>query len=1134
MKKNNDRDCCVPLFRKTMRVMKITTLFSLATACCISASIYAQNYKVSVNKQNSSIIEVLKEIEQNSEFTFFFNDNRVNVNKKVSVNAKNVTLEEILDQLFANTGYKYQIIDRQVLIKASEEARMNSNVSQQNKKTITGVIKDESGLPVIGANVVEKGTTNGTITDAEGKFTLAVEPNAMLAVTYIGYVTNEISVSGKNSVSITLKEDSELLDEVVVVGYGTMKKKDLTGAVGAIKGEDLAARKTTQLSTALQGAVAGVTVTRSSGAPDAVGTIRVRGITTIGDNNPLVIIDGVPGSMNDVNANDVESMTVLKDAASSSIYGSRAAAGVVLITTKRAKENDLSLNYSFEYGMEILAKYPKNVGAQRYMEVANELKYNDNPSGGMYQTYPQDWVENWDKLNKENPDKYPITDWNEIMFDKTAPRQSHVLTLAGGSKAVKTNASFSYDKTDGLYYNRYYERFMLRVNNDFKFNKYIGAKLDFNFKRAKNHKPAYEEKMMMEHTRVMPAIWSAMWSDGRYGYGRDNGNPLALLHEGGEINEWYNQVGGRATLELTPVDGLVISGVVAPTYSFNKIKNFKKAVSYTLLDDPNTVVGNRNDAMTTKLTEKRNDNYNVTYQFLANYTKSFGKHDLNLMAGYENYYAFYEDLMASRDQYELTNYPYLDIGPLAFRDNSGSAQEVAYRSWFGRAVYNYDNRYLLQANIRYDGSSRFHKDYRWGAFPSFSAGWVVSEESFIKNTNINWLSFLKLRGSWGTLGNERILDSNGNQNYYPYQAAMGFGNMLFFQNGKPISQLTAAQQYYAIQNISWEKTESFDIGVDANFFNNRLHFAFDYYKKTTEDMLLALEIPDYVGFDNPQKNTGDMHTNGYDIELGWNDQIGDLSYSVSVNFSDYISKMGNLGGTEFLGDKVKFEDSQFDEWYGYINEGLFLTEEDLANSPKLNNNIKVGDAKYKDISGPEGTPDGKISPEYDRVLLGGSLPRYLYGGNIRLGYKGFDLSMAFQGVGSQKVKYPQILIQPIFSEWGSVPEVVDGDFWSSKNTDEQNGAVKFPRASTVNAPSNFAMSDLWLFNGRYFRMKNITLGYTLPSSITNKVLMKHARVYVSANDIFTISQYPKGWDPEMPSHAYPITASVLFGLSVNF
>ena len=692
MKKNNDRDCCVPLFRKTMRVMKITTLFSLATACCISASTYAQNYKVSVNKQNSSIIEVLKEIEQNSEFTFFFNDNRVNVNKKVSVNAKNVTLEEILDQLFANTGYKYQIIDRQVLIKASEEARMNSNVSQQNKKTITGVIKDESGLPVIGANVVEKGTTNGTITDAEGKFTLAVEPNAMLAVTYIGYVTNEISVSGKNSVYIILKEDSELLDEVVVVGYGTMKKKDLTGAVGAIKGEDLAARKTTQLSTALQGAVAGVTVTRSSGAPDAVGTIRVRGITTIGDNNPLVIIDGVPGSMNDVNANDVESMTVLKDAASSSIYGSRAAAGVVLITTKRAKENDLSLNYSFEYGMEILAKYPKNVGAQRYMEVANELKYNDNPSGGMYQTYPQDWVENWDKLNKENPDKYPITDWNEIMFDKTAPRQSHVLTLAGGSKAVKTNASFSYDKTDGLYYNRYYERFMLRVNNDFKFNKYIGAKLDFNFKRAKNHKPAYEEKMMMEHTRVMPAIWSAMWSDGRYGYGRDNGNPLALLHEGGEINEWYNQVGGRATLELTPVDGLVISGVVAPTYSFNKIKNFKKAVSYTLLDDPNTVVGNRNDAMTTKLTEKRNDNYNVTYQFLANYTKSFGKHDLNLMAGYENYYAFYEDLMASRDQYELTNYPYLDIGPLAFRDNSGSAQEVAYRSWFGRAVYNYDNR----------------------------------------------------------------------------------------------------------------------------------------------------------------------------------------------------------------------------------------------------------------------------------------------------------------------------------------------------------------------------------------------------------------------------------------------------------
>lgn len=338
MKKNNDRDCCVPLLRKTIRIMKITTLFSLAVACCISASTYAQDYKVSIKKNNASIIEILKEIEKNSEFTFFFNDNHVNVNKKVSVNAKNVTLDEVLTQIFNNTGYNYQIIDRQVLIKASTEPNQATNAAQQKTKIVSGVINDETGLPVIGANVVEKGTTNGTITDAEGRFSLNVASDATLVITYIGYVTSEVPVIGKNSLTITLREDTEVLDEVIVVGYGTMKKKDLTGSVAAIKGDDLAARKTTQLSTALQGAIAGVTVTRDNNAPGAAaGSIRVRGITTIGDTSPLVIIDGVPGSINDVNPNDVESMSVLKDAASSSIYGSRAAAGVILITTKRAQ-----------------------------------------------------------------------------------------------------------------------------------------------------------------------------------------------------------------------------------------------------------------------------------------------------------------------------------------------------------------------------------------------------------------------------------------------------------------------------------------------------------------------------------------------------------------------------------------------------------------------------------------------------------------------------------------------------------------------------------------------------------------------------------------------------------------------------
>lgn len=992
---------------------------------------------------------------------------------------------------------------------------------------INGVVVDSIGEPLIGATVQVEGMSNGVATDMDGKFAIKVDDGQILLITYVGYIPQKVKVTPKlNDVKVEMKLNSEILDEVVVVGYGTMKKKDLTGAVSAIKGENLSARKTTQLSTALQGAIAGVMVTRNNGAPGATASsIRVRGVTTISDSSPLVIIDGVPGSIDDVNPNDVENMSVLKDASSSSIYGSRAAAGVILITTKRASERKASISYNFEYGLEIPTHQPEYVGVKRFLETANELRYNDNASGGWYQVYPEDDVNNWERYHLTNPDKYPITDWTGMILKKSAPRQTHTINVSGGTKSIKSSASFVYDKVDGLYADRYYERFMVRTNNDFTINKYLGATLDLNVKKTKNHQPYYNPFFDM---RIAPMIYPAVWENGAYAEGKSGSNPYAKLMEGGTNDGWYTRLGGRAAINLTPIEGLKISGVIAPDYSFTKNKTFKKAVPYYSDEDPNMIIGYMDDGYSTsKLTETRNDSHSLTIQGIVNYMKTFGKHDLNLMGGYETYHSFNENLSAARDQYELTNFPYLDLGPLDFRENGGNASELAYRSWFGRVAYSFDNKYLFQANIRYDGSSRFHPDYRWGAFPFFSAGWVISNENFMKNASLDWLSFLKLRASYGTLGNERI-GSN-----YPYQASLSFSNVLFYQNGEILSQLSAAQWAYAIANISWETTRSVDVGLDATFFNNRLRLTADYYKKQTKDMLLALEIPDYVGFDNPQKNTGKMYTNGYDIEVGWNDQIGDFSYGLSVNFSDFVSKMGDLGGTEFLGDQVKMEGSEFNEWYGYLSDGLMLTEEDLQ-GPKLNNNIKLGDIKYKDISGPDGVPDGKISPEFDRVLLGGSLPRFQYGGSLHLGYKGFDLSMAFQGIGRQNVRMTTNMVQALMHNWGNTPAIIDGNYWSEKNTPERNAEVFYPRLTSTNANANYAMSDYWLFNGRYFRMKNVTLGYTLPQSLTEKVTIKQVRVYVAANDLFCISRFPKGWDPEMGSSSYPITTSVLFGLSVNF
>lgn len=1118
------------LTNKIPRSMKLTALSLMLSLSAFAANADAQ--QVSVTVSNAKVKTVLNSIADQTGLSLAYSAQVVDLNRKVSLNFVNTEVSEVLNAMFGNTAIGYEIKDGKIyLFKAAERTTALAN---QQKKIITGTVVDPNGEAVIGANVVVKGTTNGTITDMDGKFSLEVPEGAMLLVSYIGYGDYETKVGNQSNLSITLKEDSQALDELVVVGYGTMKKKDLTGAVGAVKGDDLASRRTTQLSTALQGATSGVLVTRDNSAPGATASIKIRGVTTIGETSPLVIIDGVPGDINQVNPEDVENMSILKDAASASIYGSRAAAGVIVITTKRAKENDLSLNYNFEYGWEMPTKLPQYVGAQRFLEMVNETRYNDNNSGGWYQTYSEDQVNNWLKYHETDPDTYPVEDWQDALLYSSAPRQTHSINIAGGSKVVKTKASFRYDQTDGLYINRDYERFMLRVNNDIQINKWMEAHLDVNFSRAKSEEP--HRNPMELALRATPPIYAIRWTNGMWGDVKDGENPLAMITDGGTKTTWNNRIGGKAAIDITPIKGLKISGVIAPTYNFDKIKSFVKQVPYTYANDPNTVKGYMAAFSTTKLTEYRNDYYDVTTQFFANYNKTFGKHDLSVMVGYEDYYAFWENLNASRDQYELTGYPYLDIGPETYRDNSGNAEEYAYRSLFGRVTYNYDNRYLLQANFRRDGSSRFAPESRWANFPSFSAGWILSEEQFMKNLNWDWLSYLKLRGSWGTLGNERITDINNNdkQNYYPYQSALNFNSALLYKGGVVTSVSTAAQQYYAVRNISWETTETWDIGLDANFLNSRLYFAFDYYKKNTRDMLIALEIPKFIGYDNPFVNTGKMQTKGYDLEIGWRDHIGDFSYSVSANLSDFVSKMGDLGGTEFLGDQVKMEGSEFNEWYGYVSDGLFQTQEEVDNSPKLNNNVTVGDIKYVDISGPDGVPDGKISSEYDRVLLGGSLPRYMYGMNLSASYKGFDISMMLQGVGKQNARINREMVEGLKDNWTGFPAILEGNYWSVNNTEEENLNAKYPRLTRTNVEANMAMSDFWLFNGRYLRMKSLTVGYTLPSALTKKISMETVRFYVSGNDLFCISNYPYGWDPEVSVTGYPITMSVLLGVSVNF
>ncbi|RDB07975.1 SusC/RagA family TonB-linked outer membrane protein [Runella aurantiaca] len=1088
--------------------------------------------KVSVNVSDIALEKVLLQLEKEAQVKFSFNSRALQLDRPVSINATNEPLSSVLTRLLKPLKIKHiQVSNRIVLRKENasttglweNEPPTKSLEYQQTESIVTGTVTDENGQGLPGVSVLIKGTQRGTTTDAVGKYKLALsDNNEVLVFSFVGYLSQEIKIGSQTTLNVSLKLDTKALEEVVVVGYGVQRKKDLTGAVSTINSEMFKERKETQVAQALQGAMSGVTVTRN-GANGAMGgaTIRIRGVTTIGDSNPLVIVDGVPVSdVNQVNPNDIENLSVLKDAASASIYGSRAASGVILITTKRAKTDQASIQYSYENGFDTPTQLPDYMRAQRYMELVNELRWNDAGNGAnRFPTFSQDLLTDYNQKHLSDPDRYPDTDWMALTLNKIAPREAHSISVIGGSKFVKSNASVRYEKVGGFYDNKNYNRIFVRSNNDFTINKLIGGTVDFNFKRTNALDPTASDPLY--RTRISSPIYPAIWADGRIADGKAGENVYAKVKYGGTDRNTYNQVGGRLALDLKPIEGLKLSGIIAPIFDFNNQKRFNKKVDIYAANDPNQyVVSLIGGGLTTRLDENRTTNYSITTQLLANYLKTIGNHDFTALAGYENYYFKGESMGASRDQYLFDTYPYLNQGPAAFRDNFGTAFETAYRSYFGRLTYSYKDKYLIQANVRRDGSSRFNANYRWGTFPSVSAGWVISEEDFFKRQNL--VSFLKLRASWGTLGNERI----GN---YPSVGIMNFSNALFYQNNLVTAQQTAAQVQYAIQDISWEKTASTDLGLDAYFLKNRLRLTADVYYKETKDMLLALQIPIFVGFENPNQNTGVMTTKGIDLDLGWTDNIGKLRYSASLNLSQFQSVMGDLGGTEFIGDRIKRKGSQFDEWYGYRSEGIYQTQEDVNNSPKLNTNVKVGDMKYTDISGPNGVPDGRISPEYDRVLLGSSQPQWMYGGNFKLDYNGFDLGVTFQGIGYQNTS---LLSYTDYNaeNWGVFPVYMDGSTWSMNNTADQNLAAKYPRFTETNKGLNRALSDFWLFNGGYFRLKNITLGYTIPQNISRKIMSNNIRFYINATDVFSLNKYPKGWDPE----GMGIVSTVLGGFTIGF
>ncbi|TKG95459.1 SusC/RagA family TonB-linked outer membrane protein [Puteibacter caeruleilacunae] len=1128
-KKLNGMELWLHSLKRLLLVMKITVFIVCFTIFQVAASGYSQNTHLNLRMKKASIESIFKVIEEQSEYTFFYQDEHLKDNVIENLNVSNKSVEEVLREVLKSTDLSFKLVDKHIIVYEKKGAVAKAIAVQQNVE-VTGTVTDEKGESLPGVSVIVKGTTVGVTTDFDGNYTLSMPADAkVLVFSFVGMKSQEIALNGQSTVNVVLRADAIGLEEVVAVGYGVMKKSSLTGAVASVSGEDLERRVVTNVSNALQGAVAGVTVTRSSGQPGAGNTIRVRGITTIeGTNDPLILVDDIPVSnINDINPDDIASYSVLKDAASAAIYGSRAAAGVILITTKRAKNGEFNMDYNVDFSFNVPTETLDYVNAPRYFEMWNEKVWNDNGNGdNQYPAYEKDYIDNYLDNHAADPDNYPNTIWKDWLLKDYATTQRHNLVLSGGTERLKTKASFSYENQDALYAIRDWSRYTLRVNNDLKINDRLSANLDLAYNFTDEVTPV-SFPLSDDLHRVPHSL--ALYEDGRIGFA-NRGNPYAILLYGGENNYETQKLNAKLGLTYSPAKNLTLKVSVAPSFNNYYRKNFTKQLPYYAADDHNNEQGPIGYFIReTELKETRNRTKAYTTQAVANYKFNIGGNNFDVTGGYEEYYHKYEDLKVKADKFILSDFPYMNHAPVdrLFWDDNSVVGEEAYRSVFGRLTYDYERKYLLQANFRYDGSSKFASEHRWGFFPSLSAGWVISEEPFFEPVK-EFAEFLKLRASYGELGNDRL----GN---YLYISELSLGSRLFSDtNGQVISDQTSSLSELVMRDISWETTKSTNFGLDYTHFDNRLMLSFDIYQKKTTDMLLNLNIPKFTGYADPKTNVGDMKTNGWEFKVTWRDKIGAVGYSASFHISDSKTTVGDVKGKRlFSGNTVTEEGEEYRTYWGYLSDGIFQTQEEVDNAPVISTSTRPGDIRYKDVSGPDGVPDGKITAE-DKVHLGGSLPRYNYGGSLNLDYKGFDLGIVFQGVGKQNREMNTGPVNGFQSNLLTPTTLYDGNYWSNYNTPEENLAAKYPRLTGNNQGLNGRFSDYWMMNGAYFRLKNITLGYTIPKSFSQRIGLSKLRVFVAGNDLFSIDNFPKGMDPEHGYSSYFITKSYIAGVKIKF
>lgn len=990
---------------------------------------------------------------------------------------------------------------------------------QAQNLTVRGVVSDESDV-LPGVSIVVEGTGRGTITDIDGKYSIDVKKGSKLTFSYVGYRTQTL-VANQNSMNVKMKADAIQLEEAIVVGYATQKKATLTGAVSSVSSENLVKRNVASLSTALQGSMPGVTIQQTSGQPGSDGgQIRVRGVGSINsDQNPLVLVDGIEMDINQVDPNTVESVSVLKDAASASIYGSRASNGVILITTKRGKAGKVSTTYSGYLTIQRPTNMPEPVTAWEFLQA--ELDSWDNAGITVTETQRAQQlklIEEQRTLRPDNWNRYD-TNWKDETLKDNSIMHSHNVTVSGGSDNISFFASGSYLSQDGLIPNDNFDRTNIRLNADAKILPWAKLGIETNLRQSNLLNPGLStpKSIINKALYMLPTLSAARELDGNWGYGKNGDNPTATAYDSGEKKTRTSEALVNGTLTLTPLKGLEIVG----QYSRRQVSTRTRTLitPYTTSLKGQVMGLYPSEDSLKEQWEQAIRNY---YRAQASYERTMKDHYAKLLVGFQAEDNESTSFFGSKKGFELDRY-YLDNGDGATATSGGGANSWAMMSWYARLNYNYKQRYLLEANGRYDGSSRFTKNNRWGFFPSVSAGWVVSQENFMQKAS-DIVDILKVRVSYGLLGNQNI----GN---YPYAAVISTGYGYYLGDDKNLTP-GVAQTSLSNSNISWEKSKQFDVGVDLSLWNGLLSVTADYYIKNVYDMLMKFPLPYYAGMQPAYTNAGDMSNKGWEVSIGHKNKIKDFTYGVTFTINDNRNKITNLNGLNSQ-DKKMVEGYPNNGIWGYLSDGYYQDWDDVANSPKLSNAARPGFVKYKKVYSGEGV-DEMLIDSRDQVYLGDPFPHFEYGLNINAGWKNFDFTAFFQGVGQRSTFMSGVGLKPFANGSNLFKHQLDS--WTENNRNAEY-PILVPEA---NASDNYVSSDKWVRNAAYCRLKNLVLGYTLPQSLTKKMNIGSLRIYVSGQNLFTISNFYSGYDPEVSyggtvgGEFYPIMQTFTVGLDLKF